>query len=261
MTRQRVQIAVWMVALTWMGAASTRAQDVREIFQRGTDSYARGEFEAAVEAWQLLIQANVDDPDLSLNLGNAHAQLGQYGHAIRWFERALRLRPGDPDAEKNLAAVTRALGEARAERDGEATLESRPPFGQLLVRPFSEDALSILVLVFDFLFFALLAAWIRVRAEAGRLGLGIAIPTVGLGLLVAAAGLGTKAGWMTRGVPAVITAASADLRETPDPRALTRSAIAEGARARILDEDGEWRLVELATGERGWLLAESVGSI
>ena len=258
---QPLVVAAGLLLLGGALAAPARAQDLRDIFDRGTTAYARGDYTEAIETWSLLVDAGIDDPDLSFNLGNAYAKTQWYGHAIRWYERSLRRRPGDADVERSLAEVTKALGEARAEREGEVTLESRPSFAQLLVRPLSEDTLSILVLVLDFLFFALLTAWVRVRAEAGRLGLGIAIPVVGLALAFAALGLTIKAGWLSAGELAVVTATDAALRETPDPRSQTRATAAEGARTRIVEREQGWCLVELPSGERGWLLADDVGTI
>lgn len=64
--------------------------------------------------------ARFDDPDSHYNRGNALARLGRVDEALDAFERALRLRPGDDDAEHNRDLV-------RSLRDREKNPEQTDP--------------------------------------------------------------------------------------------------------------------------------------
>ena len=89
------------------------------------------------------------DPDVYANLGLADAHAGHLGPAILSFERALRLRPGDGETEAALGIARAAVGKRRADKQGEALVETRPPLAEALVRPYREDTLAWLALVLD----------------------------------------------------------------------------------------------------------------
>ncbi|MBD9478698.1 VWA domain-containing protein [Pseudoxanthomonas sp. PXM02] len=70
---------------------------------RGADAYRQGDFAAAEEAF-----TGVNTADGWYNLGNALAKQQRYDDAIAAYDRALRARPGMPDAVANRAAVDAA---------------------------------------------------------------------------------------------------------------------------------------------------------
>lgn len=249
-----ILVAVWLVS-------SASAQDAEAIFQRANTAYFQGDYEAAVRDYDLLIESGVDDPDVCYNLATAHARLGNYGQAIRYYERTLRLRPGDDDARTGLGKATDALGRARAEEEGEATLETRPSFTESLVRPFSENVLAWLVIALDLLAFGLLIAFRFVKAEAGRVGLGVAIPIAFVLFALSLGGLAIKSRMFADGDPAVVVGKEPVLREGPDPRAATRSRVHEGERVEVLAEDGPFVQVRFANGRAGWMSKADVGAI
>jgi len=248
--------------LLWSVPTPGSAQPMGEVFETGNRAYFAGDFQQALESYARLSEAGVEDADLSFNLATVHARLGNYGEAIRYFERTLRQRPGDDGAEQGLTAVRTALGRRLAEARGEALVQTRPPFGEALVRPFSQDLLAWLVLAFDVLLFGVLIVRRRLLGETGRLALGIAAPLLGVLLVLAAGGLAIKSGVLIDGHAAIVVARDATtMREGPDPRASARGEAAEGEHARVVDQQGDWVLVRLYGGREGWLPADDVGVI
>ncbi len=67
--------------------------------------YQRGEYEAAADMYQAVINRGIDDPRVWYNLGNAEFKSGNMGKAIKAYLRAQRLAPRDPDIEANLQFV------------------------------------------------------------------------------------------------------------------------------------------------------------
>lgn len=65
--------------------------------------YQAEEFKAAAKSFEAIAQNGVINPDLYYNIGNAYLKSKDLGHAILWYERALRLSPRDPDLNFNLA--------------------------------------------------------------------------------------------------------------------------------------------------------------
>lgn len=242
-------------------SSSARAQRLDAIFEEANQAQFAGELERAAQGYERLVEAGVDDPDVNYNLATAYARAGRLGHAVWWYERALRLRPDDEEAAVALASVRAELGRQRVRREGEALVEIRPPFTEALVRPFSERFLAVFVLLSNFAFFGLLLVFPRVRAEARRLGVGIAIPIVGLLLLASSVGLAVKREVFAAGASAIALSENAPLREGPDPRAKERGEVAEGQRLRVKERDSSWVRVDAGGGRSGWLPAEAVGEI
>ena len=169
----------------------------------------------------------MQDPDVYVNLALAHARLGHLGKAVLYFERSLWLRPGDAAVEQELAAARTELGKRRAEREGEATMQARPPLAEALVRSFSADLLAWLVLVLDVLFFATLLLRKFSKNEPLRLGLAVAAPLLALLAIGAGAGLAVKTESFREGRAAIVVREGAELREGPDAAAQVRATARE----------------------------------
>lgn len=253
-------------------ARVSRADSLPEQFARGNAAFARGDYGEAVSAYEALVEAGVDDPDLAFNLASAYASHGQYGQAIRYFQRALRLAPRDEGARNGLRQARETLGERQAQAHGEAIVVDRPPLTEAIFASFSADFLAAALLI---------AAWVAVglflllrrettraeqaslaaHAEGLRLGLGIASALALALALLAGLGLGAKLDWGRAGVRAVVLQESAALREGPDERARLVSELVEGEAVRVLAREGRFTRVAAREGVTGYLRAEQVGEI
>jgi len=252
----------WMAAIVLVLAsaapAAVAAQDMNALWQRGTEAWLAGDRATAIRAWEQLREAGVRDPDLEYNLGTAYGETGRLGRAVWHFETALSLRPGDEDSQVGLHAARTAIGRRLAQREGEATVRTRPPMGEALVAPFSERLLAGLAVTLDAVFFALLIVRRYTKGESARVGLAVAAPLVALLLCADLWGLGVKRGAFERGRIAIVLDDAA-LSEGPDPRARTRGAASEGERARVLDAEGDFLRLELGGDRQGWTTRNHVG--
>lgn len=77
------------------------ASENARIFMDGTAAYAKGDFPAAIEAFGSLSDKGVENGRLFYNLGNAYLKNDDLGHALLWYERALKTIPDDPDLRFN----------------------------------------------------------------------------------------------------------------------------------------------------------------
>ncbi|MCG8557080.1 MAG: SH3 domain-containing protein [Proteobacteria bacterium] len=238
-----------------------RAQSLQSLFAGANQAYFRGDHKTALARYERLIAAGVRDADVYFNLATIHAKAGSYGRAILFFERSMRLGPGDEQAERGLAASHAALGRRRAESAGEATVRTRPSMGTAMVRPVSENSLALSVLVLEVAFFAVLAALGITRRETPRVALGVAAPLLGLCLLVSALGLATKADAWSQGRRAVVLREQAEVREGPDPRAQARARVPEGRYVRVVERDNGFVRVRMPGEIEGWMKRGDVGDI
>ncbi|HEY6877706.1 MAG TPA: SH3 domain-containing protein, partial [Polyangiales bacterium] len=190
-----------------------------------------------------------------------YGALGRYGQAIRYFERSLRLDPGDAAAREGLRIARETLGEHQARARGEAIVVDRPPLTEAVFSFFTADQLAWALLITAWLAVGLLLSLVVVRVEGLRLGVGIGAASLGALAVAAALGVGAKADWGKPGARAVIVREGAQVREGPDDRATLMGELAEGEAVRVLAREGRFARI-LTSGEReAYVLGSDVGEL
>ncbi len=77
------------------------ASENARIFMDGTAAYGNGDWPAAINAFEQLAGKGIQNGRLFYNLGNAYLKNDDLGHAMLWYERALKYIPHDPDLKFN----------------------------------------------------------------------------------------------------------------------------------------------------------------
>jgi tetratricopeptide (TPR) repeat protein len=255
-------LIVFVTVAVWGAPARTQAagpSSLTEIFESANVAATRGDHATAIANYRKLTEAGVHDPDVYFNLATAYAQSGDYARAILNYERALTLRPNDAKTSEGLRSAERVLEERRAEAEGEATIQRSDSISDALYRSFTENGLSIGLLVANALFFAALA-WASLGRRRNR-WLAALLAISGIMLLFCALGLGVKAGLLRDGPRAVALDDRVILREGPDPRARPRGQARAGDRGQIVDRDRDFVKLRVVGRLEGWTPASSVGLI
>jgi tetratricopeptide (TPR) repeat protein len=84
-----------------LAIAAAPATQTARAFMDGTEAYRNGDWPAAIAAFESLVAEGVNNGQLFYNLGNAHLKNDDLGHALLWYERALKRIPDDPDLRFN----------------------------------------------------------------------------------------------------------------------------------------------------------------
>jgi hypothetical protein len=260
-TGAQVLAAAALLLACLFGTGEAHAEALADVFRTANEAYFRGDFKAAVQNYERLVDAGVRDPDVYFNLGIAKARLDELGSAILNLERAARLRPGDSETTAALETARATLGKRLAQAKGEAMVEAKPPLSEALVRSVHEDTLAIALLVFDVLFFGLLLAYPRVKTDAQRNTAAVAAAACGVLLVISGTGLFLKRGGHTEGRGGVVVREGAELREGPDRHARQRATAHEGVSARVLGRDGDFVRVKIPGGAEGWMARRDIGLI
>lgn len=93
-------LVVIFAAFFW--AAAAHADEQAQTFLDAVKYYEAQDYTPAAELFEGLAREGAHNPKLYYNVANAYLKGGRLGPAILWYERALRLDPGDPDLRFNL---------------------------------------------------------------------------------------------------------------------------------------------------------------
>lgn len=102
---QIIKKLIWCLVIILRFADISAAGD--SAFHSAGELYQQGDYEAALTAYQEIIQSGFEAPDLYYNMGNAAFRSNRIGHAILYFEKALKMDPSHEDAIHNLEFVSR----------------------------------------------------------------------------------------------------------------------------------------------------------
>lgn len=91
------------VIILLLGVVETYAAP-DELFRQANEAYSRAEYTAAVDLYKQCL-AEAQSGALHYNMGNAYFQTGEIGLSVLHYEKALALRPNNPEARVNLQFV------------------------------------------------------------------------------------------------------------------------------------------------------------
>ncbi len=259
-----VAIAMCVVLIpSRSAAAEAPPAEPRALFEAANAAYYQGDYALArSQLGQLVESFQLEDPAVYHNLGNAHFRLGDYGAAILYYRRGLRLEPGGELAqslERNLDTARRVL-QSRYRASSESALIYSDPIDVAwqIAHLMSADALAILFGVCWVLLFGLLIAR-RLQPSPARVAARLAV-FPGVALLLAGALVAMRLATDASHVVGVVVVADAQLRDGPHPDAQGK-AVPEGLEVRLVGDVEGWVQVELAGGRRGWVKAAAVKQI
>lgn len=225
-------------------------QEAQAVFVEANDAYYRGDYAAASERYQKLLDAGLGGADVLFNLGTAELAAGKLGPAVLHLERASRLSDDD-DINVNLAVarqrqVDQVVGE-----------EASVPFTQRLAAAMDERLVAGAFLVVWWLGFA--ALWLTWRRAPGaRLLPGL----VAGGLLLVGATLGGALGIAAHVrenvIEAIVMPDAAKVREFPGDTAKVAFEVHAGLKVRIMETSGRFVRVRLPNALEGWTEKEGL---
>ena len=229
-------------------AGMTDSSDATEIFRGANTLYSEGEFAEARTSYEELVESGFGGADVLYNLGNACYKLGNVGHAVLSYERALRISPEHGDARANLEFVRATLvdQQGRVETAG---------LGGILERTWSELDPVMLVVVASLLS-GLMIITVIIGIVRGRMGgwpLRISVGLLTLLVLVGAA-VGTKIYRLHAVHEAVIIVPETGARTGPGQEFILEFRLHEGTKVRLSEQRGDWtRIWVSGTDLEGWL--------
>ena len=218
------------------------------LVSEGERAYATGDHATALARFDSA-RTTYSSPALLYNIGNCHFKLGDIPHAILFYERALRLAPGDPDIRTNLELARQNVVDRVNELPGFTlgSTWSRIRGGR------DADQWARRSLWICLALFAVLAAAVAARQRMLRRGMLILGAVLLLTTLLAVGFAASRHRELTDDSEAIIMSAKVDVRSEPKDGSTVLFVLHKGTKVTILQQQQEWSEVQLANGNVGWM--------
>ena len=246
-------ILLLVCSFCWTVSSATQADSPNSLFRQANEAYMGKAYDTAVQLYEQLVREGYESADLYYNLGNAYYRQEQLAYALLWYERALRLDPGNADIQANIAFVNAQTVDK---------MEQMPEFflhrwWNALAVLFSSTGWAVVSIVCCLFFFALLALFLLSSRVERRLRLAVAafflLCAVMLSVLFARRQLPAN-----RPEEAIVTAYSVTVKSTPDASGTDLFTVHEGMKVKVTDQVGDWMEVLFPNGNKGWIQQRQV---
>ncbi|HET9233056.1 MAG TPA: tetratricopeptide repeat protein [Candidatus Eisenbacteria bacterium] len=237
-----ILFGVFLIAMPRQSAALEPAEDA---FRRGNQLYEAGDYAAAMEAYEAILNRGLAAPELEYNLGNAALKAGRIGLAVLHYRRALRLRPNYENAWVNLNYARSLTQDLKPEDSA-----SKRPGWEAKLRLGPERAAFLLWL--SALVLAGVASWRRLATGAPPWLGGVQWVAAGVMLLLVAALLFERS-QARGGREGVVLAEETEVRVGPSPDQTVSFRLHQGTEVDILRSVPGWIDVKVSSELEGWV--------
>ncbi|MGD1006120.1 MAG: tetratricopeptide repeat protein [Ignavibacteriaceae bacterium] len=233
------------------------ASDADDLVKKGNEFYQDKQFSKAIDTYQQVIHLGYEGTSLYYNLANAYYRNGKLGLSILYYEKALKLSPGDDDVIHNLTFVNTK------------TVDKIDTLPKFFIFQWWEGFLALFSLTgwmhAVYIFYLLLLGSICLyffakRSSMQKYSFFSGLVSVLLLILVAIPliinlnrELSVKSG--------VIIEPSATVKLAPDQTSSDAFIVHEGLKVRELDQVENWVKIRLQDGKEGWVSQNEIGAI
>jgi len=219
--------------------------------------YEEGNFELALENWQIVLESGYESPELYYNMGNAAFRSNSIGYAALYYEKALKLDPSLKDAAHNLEFLSRYKSD---------TFEEVPEFfiktwTTSAVHALPERAWSIMALAGFVFTLTFLLIYIFTRALALKK---TSFYTSLVGLLFTIFTLSSAFAnhqEIIHPESGVILSPYVIVRSTPSTTGTELFILHEGTKVKVKEEVTGWHNIRIIDGREGWIRTDDFGTI
>ena len=245
---KKVAGAALLVLLLGLAMPAAAQEDVSSLWEKAGEAFAAGQWQNALNCYQMIEGEGLVSDDLYYNIGNTFLKLQDNAHAILYYERALKLNPSHADAAHNLEIVRQMTLDK---------IDEVPDF--ILVSWFHNlrQGLSANGWAWITLGLLLLAGILLTVFRSGaprslrKVSFILSCIVLVLAIFTFIFSLQQKRA-VTRQDSAIVTAPVCSVKSSPAEGGKTVFVLHEGTKVRILDDVGDWARIEIADGRQGW---------
>ncbi len=231
--------------------------DIDSLFLNANKLYQQGDYEPALEVYNAVILNGYESADLYYNMGNAAYRSNSIGHAILYYEKALKLEPTHEDAIHNLDFVSRY----RLDAFDEVPVLFMGTWIKGFIQLFPEQTWSILALIFFMIILTGLLIYLFSRhIVVKKTGFISGLVALVLFVITFSSALSTHRNIINPDT-GIILAPSVVVHSSPSESGTELFILHEGTKIKVNEEVSGWRNIKVIDGREGWIMAGDFESI
>lgn len=227
-------------------------------FEKGNDLYQNGKYQQAIAEYENIIKEDKQQsPELYYNLGNCYYKLNKVAPSIYNYEKALVLKPGDPQTLNNLKfAKKRTIDEIKE--------VPKVGFAKLIqnftgIFDYNTWAKISVAIAFVFLLSFIGYYFSQLTLVKRIYFIGMFVLLLAL-LLSVAAGMAEK-DHFDNDRPAIVFAEICEVRSEPQKAGSAIILLHEGAKVYVIETLDKWKKIELTDGTEGWIDGSTIKEV
>lgn len=225
-----------------------------EIFKKATEAYNNGEYQKAIDLYDGILGKEQHSPELYFNLGNCYYKLDEIGPSIYYYEKALLLKPNDPEILNNLGFAQNMRLDAIAEMPKTAMTRLH----DTVVNALSFDQWAYLAVALIILFvLAYILYYLSYSSTKKRVAFLSSITSLGLSLFSLVMAYMAYQDFNSDN-PAIIFNREVVVTSEPNQRSEKVFALHEGTKVNVLESLETWSKIKIDDGQTGWIPSENI---
>lgn len=226
-------------------------------FKEAEQLYSSGDYNAALEKYAAIESSGKESKALYYNMGNAYFKLNKVGPSILYYERALRMSPGDEDVLFNLQlAKLRTVDQ----------FEKMPVFfvNKLCLEVSNWFNSTIWAVLFNIIFglmIAGIALFLFSNSYQNKRGIIVGIVLsfiIAITLLLFAY---SKYEIELSNHEGVIFVPNTYVKSSPDENGTDVFMLHEGTKVEVLEDLNGWYRIRVEDGKKGWVIIGAIAII
>jgi len=231
--------------------------DIDSLYLKANLLYQEGQYEPALEQYNAVILSGKESADLYYNMGNAAYRSNSIGHAILYYEKALKLEPTHEDAKHNLDFVSRY----RLDTFEEVPVLFLGSWITGFVQLFPEQTWSILALIFFMIILSGLMVYLfSTRMVLKKSGFISGLVALVLFVITLSSALSRHRDIVNPDT-GIILAPSVVVRSSPSESGTELFILHEGTKIKVNEEVSSWQNIKVIDGREGWIRTYDFESI
>jgi len=227
-------------------------------FEKGNTLYKNGEYQQAIDVYESIIKEDKQQSaELYFNLGNSYYKLNKVAPSIYNYEKALVLKPNDPETLNNLKFAKKLTIDEIKEvpKVGFAKLI------QNFTGIFNYNTWAKISVAIAFVFLLCFIGY-----YFSQLTLSKRIYFIGMFILLVALFLSVAAGMSEKNHfdndrPAIVFAEISEVRSEPQKAGSPIFLLHEGAKVYVKETLLNWKKIELTDGTEGWIDSSTIKEV
>jgi len=251
---KRTFIILMAMVMSVGGMAQMTSASYNYWFGEGNVAYNEGDYEQALTFYNQVVEAGYESADLYYNMGNTYYKMKQYPMSILYYEKALKLNPGDEDIRTNLEIANLAVVD-KINVIPQSFIER---WWNGVKTSFSADGWAWVSIVLFVLFLLCLFAFLMSRRTGLRKAGFFAGLVLLLCLVFSVVFAVEKYQDLKHQDEAIVMTPTITVKSSPTDTSVDLFVLHEGTKVRILESTNGWNKIKIADGSVGWLQEESM---